>query len=84
MLRAVRARIAEMSNHPDGDGWVPWTEDDAGRLHPPDLGELEEGDRFEDRYERDGTRLVRAWRRKTKAPDHDIADDFTWRPGEDG
>ncbi len=56
---------------PDPDGWVPWTEDDAGYLHPPDLGELEDGETIESRYDYDQVRLNRAGSRKVIASESD-------------
>ncbi len=51
---------------PDGDGWIPWPEDDTGRLRQPleQLGGLEHGETIESRYDYDGERLYRAWSRK--------------------
>ena len=56
---------------PDGDGWIPWPEDERGRLRQPleQLGDLEDGRAIESRYDYDGERLYRAWSRKITADD---------------
>ncbi len=53
-------------NSPDGDGWIPWPEDEQGRLRQPleQLGDLSDGLAIESRYDYDGERLYRAWSRK--------------------
>ena len=50
---------------PKGDGWVPWTRSDDGRLRlPSPHRDLREGESIENHYEMDGEVLVRAWSRK--------------------
>ena len=56
---------------PDGDGWVPWPEDETDAPRSPDLGDLEEGEAIESHYDYDATRLNRAWSRKVKIADSD-------------
>jgi hypothetical protein len=48
---------------PDGDGWIPWPEDEHGKLRQP-LTDLKIGETIESRYDYDGERLYRAWSRK--------------------
>ncbi len=49
---------ALVSAPPDGDGWVPWPEDETGTPRSPDLGELEEGETIESRYHYGDDRLI--------------------------
>ena len=52
-----------------GDGWILWPEDDTGTPRQPDLGELNEGETIESRYDYDAERLIRAWSRKVVESD---------------
>ena len=53
---------------PPGDGWIPWTRSDDGRLRlPSPHRDLREGESIENHYEMDGEVLVRAWSRKVPA-----------------
>ena len=56
---------------PDGDGWIPWPEDDTGKLRQPldQLGDLVDGWAIESRYDYDGEWLIRAWSRAIPAED---------------
>ena len=47
---------------PDGDGWIPWPEDEHGRLRQP-LGDLKEGETIESQYDYDEDIIIRAWSR---------------------
>ncbi len=52
-------------SEPPGDGWIPWTRSENGRLRlPPSHQDLKNGERIENHYEMDGDVLVRAWGRK--------------------
>ncbi len=64
---------------PDGDGWIPWPENEHGRLRQPleQLGGLNSGETIESRYDYDGERLYRAWSRKIASETEGLEPDIS-------
>ena len=50
---------------PEGDGWIPWTEDPEGALRAPEFLDLDDDEMMESRYDYNESRLVRAWSRRS-------------------
>ena len=65
-ISAFSLTQSKFMTKPDGDGWIPWPEDEHGRLRQPlkQLGGRKDDWGIESRYECDEGRLVRAWSRK--------------------